>query len=74
MVGRSAVIHDYYIGGRGDGVKCLNPFSFIFVSSEEIGTVDPQGPWEYLDHWFFHVQGVAGECTARDRSEPLDLS
>jgi hypothetical protein len=22
------------------------------MSNEEIGTVDPQGPWEYLDCWF----------------------
>jgi hypothetical protein len=55
-------------------LNALTPFfSFIFVSSEEIGTVDPQGPWEYLDHWFFHVQGAAGECTVRDRPEPSDL-
>jgi hypothetical protein len=33
------------------------PFSFIFVSSEEIGTVDPQGPWEYLDRPFIRARG-----------------
>jgi hypothetical protein len=43
------------------------------VSIEEIGTVDPQDPWEYLDRWFFHVQGAAGECLVRDKSEPSDL-
>jgi hypothetical protein len=33
------------------------PLSFIFVSSEEIRTVDPQGPWEYLDHPFIGTRG-----------------
>jgi hypothetical protein len=39
------------------------PFSFNFMSSEEIRTVDPQELWEYLDRWFFHVQRAVGECT-----------
>jgi hypothetical protein len=36
------------------------PFSFIFVSSEEIGTVDPKVLWEYLDH-----PAVEGHVAAR---------
>jgi hypothetical protein len=55
-------------------LNALTPFSFIFVSSEGIGTVDPQGLWEHLDHWFFHIQGAVGECTAWDKSESSDLS
>jgi hypothetical protein len=43
------------------------------MGSEEIGTVDPQGPWEYLDRRFFYVQGVVEECTGRNQSEPSDL-
>jgi hypothetical protein len=31
--------------------------SFIFVSSKEIGTVDPQGLWEYLDRPFIGTHG-----------------
>ena len=36
------------------------PFSSIFVNSEEIGIVDPQGPWEHLDRWFFPRPGSSG--------------
>jgi hypothetical protein len=43
------------------------------MGSEEIRTVDPQGPWEYLDRRFFHVQGVVEECTGRNQSELSDL-
>ena len=57
---------------QGHYIPC--PFSSIFVNSEEIGIVDPQGPWEHLDCWFFHVQEVVGECATWDRSEPSELS
>ena len=57
---------------QGCYIPCL--FSSIFVGSEEIGIVDPQGPWEHMDHWFFHIHEVVGECTMWDRSESLDLS
>jgi hypothetical protein len=51
------------------------PLSFSVSSwvAKKIGTVDPQGPWEYLDRRFFYVQGVVEECTGRNQSDLLDL-
>ena len=57
---------------RGRYIPC--PFSSIFMNSEEIGIVYPQGPWEHLDRWFFHIHEVVGECATWDRYKPLDLS
>jgi hypothetical protein len=57
---------------RGCYIPC--PFSSIFVNSKEIGIVDPHGPWEHPDRWFFPHPWSSGRVHKLDRSELLDLS